>query len=154
VSKTLPSANDFLRLFGLLQRVEAKTLSTYLPEITDYTIFIKLTPIQVALYTKFIDMVTSQNDLSAVFFHVTRVTNFNNLHPYTLQLYVMMLYDTSDTYDNDNFSTTSPSRRRKRRRGGKTSWIKRTTTRVTSGTTGTKICFQKMSPRTSTTAPS
>jgi hypothetical protein len=154
VSKTLPSANDFLRLFGLLQRVEAKTLSTYLPEITDYTIFIKLTPIQVALYTKFIDMVTSQNDLSAVFFHVTRVTNFNNLHPYTLQLYVMMLYVTSDTYDNDNFSTTSPSRRRKRRRGGKMSWIKRTTTRVTSGTTGTKICFQKMSPRTSTTAPS
>jgi transcriptional regulator ATRX len=137
-----------------INRVEAKTLSTYLPEITDYTIFIKLTPIQVALYTKFIDMVTSQNDLSAVFFHVTRVTNFNNLHPYTLQLYVMMLYDTSDTYDNDNFSTTSPSRRRKRRRGGKMSWIKRTTTRVTSGTTGTKICFQKMSPRTSTTAPS
>ncbi|XP_044264411.1 transcriptional regulator ATRX homolog isoform X1 [Tribolium madens] len=71
-----------------IHRVEASVLTTYLPELTDYTIFVKLTPLQIALYTKYIDMVTSRvSNLSAGFFHDVRMTNFCNLHPYALHLH-------------------------------------------------------------------
>ncbi|EFA07270.2 transcriptional regulator ATRX homolog isoform X2 [Tribolium castaneum] len=75
-------------LKNTIHRVEGSVLSTYLPEITDYTIFIKLTPLQIDLYTRYIDLVTGQaSNLSSTFFHDVRMTNFCNLHPYALHLH-------------------------------------------------------------------
>ncbi|XP_063908124.1 transcriptional regulator ATRX homolog isoform X4 [Zophobas morio] len=71
-----------------IHRVEAAVLSSYLPEIVDYTICLKLTPLQMEMYTKYINMTTGQStELGKKLLTDVMMLNFNNLHPYTIQLY-------------------------------------------------------------------
>lgn len=67
----------------LLQRYEVTELKKYLPEKLDYVVFIKLHPIQINLYKKYIDFLAHQQ--GKLFLHY-RALQCICTHPYVLHL--------------------------------------------------------------------